>query len=88
MKKITYFYFKNCSYCKKADKFIEELLQENPDFKNIEITKIEERENPDIVANYDYYYVPCFYFNDTEKVLEGDLSKSDIENMLIRALSE
>lgn len=88
MNKITYFYLKNCPYCKKADKFIEELLQENADFKNIEITKIEESQNPDIVANYDYYYVPCFYFNDTEKVLEGDLSKSDIEMMLTKALAD
>ncbi len=86
MNKVTYFYLKSCPYCKKADDFIEQLLQENPEFKNIEITKIEETENPAIADQYDYYYVPCFFFEGKEKVLEGDLTKNDVEMMFKKAL--
>ena len=37
MKKITYFHLNSCPYCKNANKAIEELRTENPEYKNIEI---------------------------------------------------
>ena len=35
MKKITYFHLPSCPYCKNANKAIEELRAENPEYKNI-----------------------------------------------------
>lgn len=44
MKKITYFHLNSCPYCKNANKAIEELRAENPEYNNIEIDMIEENE--------------------------------------------
>ena len=54
MKEITYFYLRNCPYCKMADKMIEELINENPRFAEITINKNEERKNPELVGSYNY----------------------------------
>ena len=49
MKKITYFHLNSCPYCKNANKAIEELRAENPEYNNIEIDMIEENEHPEII---------------------------------------
>ena len=63
MKKITYFHLPSCPYCKNANKAIEELRAENPEYKNIEI---------EIIANYDYHAVPCMWIGD-QKIYEAHL---------------
>ena len=45
MKKIDYFYLKGCPYCKKADEMLEQLMEENPQYKKLEIYRIEESTN-------------------------------------------
>ncbi len=70
MKEITMFYMSSCPHCKKAFDMIDNLKGINPAFKNIEITAIEERENPEIADKFDYYYVPTFYV-DGKKLHEG-----------------
>ena len=72
MKKITYFHLPSCPYCKNANKAIEELKAENPEYKNIEIDMIDENEHPEIIANYDYHAVPCMWIGD-QKIYEANL---------------
>ena len=86
MKKITFFYLDRCPHCKKANQFIEELFQEHPEYKNIEITRIEEEQTPEKCAGYDYYYVPCFFYDNKEKAHEGTITKEDMEKVLKGAL--
>lgn len=85
MKKITYFYLENCPYCKKADKILEQLLQQNPAYAQLEIERIEERKQPHIANSYDYYYVPCFYV-EGEKLHEGALTAEKLERIFEKAL--
>lgn len=85
MKKITMFYLERCPHCKNAERMINDLIEKNPKYKNIEIEKIEERKNAKIASTYDYYYVPTFYING-EKIHEGIPSLEKIENVFKRAL--
>lgn len=74
MNKITYFYIKSCPYCMHANRAIDELKEENEAYREIEIERICEEENPDIVDNYDYYYTPCMFIGDS-KIYEADPSQ-------------
>ena len=85
MKKIKMFYQEQCPFCKKAFKYMDELKQENPEFKKIEFETIEETIYPDIADQFDYYYVPTFYI-DEKKVHEGGIFKSEMEELLKKAL--
>ena len=87
MVELTYFYLKQCPYCRQADSFINELIKENPEFSNVKINKIEESENPVLANKYDYYYVPTYYV-DEEKVDEGEATKDDIRRVFEAAEEE
>lgn len=85
MKKVTMMYLKNCPYCKQAMKWMEELFQENPSYKGIDITYIEESEQPQIADSLDYWYVPT-YFVDGIKLHEGAATKDKIKVVLEEAI--
>lgn len=85
MKPITIFYLTHCPFCKRAMQYIDELIQEYPEFLDIQIEKIEEEEHADIAEKYDYYYVPTFYI-DGKKVHEGGIFKNEVETLLRKAL--
>ena len=85
MKPITYFYLKECPFCKKAFRYIEELKREHPKLQTVEIDTVEESEQPEIADRYDYYYVPTFYV-DGKKVHEGGIFKEEMETVLRKAL--
>ena len=78
MKKITMFYLNECPFCKKAFEFMDELKEENKDYEAVEIDMIEEEEHPEIIANYDYHAVPCFFLGD-EKLFEAYFMIPDAE---------
>lgn len=61
MKKITMFYLEECPFCIKAKKAMEELMNENEEYKKLDIEKIEENENVALAENYDYYAVPSLF---------------------------
>ncbi|MDY5931549.1 MAG: glutaredoxin domain-containing protein [Candidatus Ornithospirochaeta sp.] len=86
MKKITMFHFAGCPYCRKAERFISELEKENPLYKEIEIERIDEKLNPEIAEEYDYWYVPTFYIAG-KKESEGDITKDGMRKVLDKALS-
>ena len=72
MKKITMFHLYDCKYCDYARQAIKELIEENPEYKNIEIDMIEENEHPEIIENDDYTAVPTLFIGD-EKIFEAAL---------------
>ena len=61
MKTLTLFYLTDCPYCHNAKRALEELYREEPAFAGIQIDWVEEREQPDVAARYDYYYVPTVF---------------------------
>ena len=85
MKPVKLFYLRNCPFCRKAMRYIDEATQNCPELRDIEIEMIEESEHPEIADSYDYYYVPTFYI-DGVKVHEGGVLPGEMENILRKAL--
>ena len=86
MKNLQYFKLVNCPYCRQADRWIDELTEENPAYKDIQITRINEDEQPELANRFDYFYVPCFY-QDNHKIHEGAASKEIIRKVLDACLA-
>lgn len=84
MKKIIYFYLRSCPYCKRAEKFLQELLAQ-PRYSEVTVEMVEESRQRDYARQFDYYYVPCFYV-DGVKIHEGAADKNDIIKVLESAL--
>ena len=87
MKSITYFYLKGCPYCKKAEEYLNRLLDENPQYRRLEIHWIDENENPEYCDLMDYFYVPCFYVDGVNRH-EGRITKEKLQSVLEMALNE
>ena len=85
MKKITLFIMATCPYCKRALALMDELTEENVEFKQIEIEIIDERKHPNVADKFDYFLVPTFYVG-SEKVHEGAASKEIIKSVYKKAL--
>ena len=85
MKRVELFYLKQCPFCKRALAYIEEAKQQHPELREIEIELIEESEEAERAAQYDYYYVPTFYI-DGEKVHEGGIYPDEVVEVLRKAL--
>ena len=85
MTKLTYFRLRFCPYCRRAEKYIEELKKENPEYGRIAIDMIDENKNRRLADEYDYWYVPCFYLG-KQKLHEGAASKENIQKVLDEAL--
>lgn len=85
MKDVKLFYLRNCPFCKKALRYIEELKAQHPELAAIEIEMIEESEQAEVADSYDYYYVPTFYVGG-QKVHEGGIYPEEVEAVLRQAL--
>ena len=81
MKSITYFYLEGCPHCRKADGLLEQLMEENPKYRQLEIHYIDENKNPEYCDLMDYFYVPCF-FVDGENRHEGRITKEKLQEVL------
>ncbi len=92
MKPLTMFYLEDCGYCAKAFRALDELMAENPAYRDIPMTQIEESRHPELADRYDYYAVPAF-FSGNEKLFEAHLFMSyeairdEIRRVLDTALS-
>ena len=75
MKEILMFYLESCGYCDKARRALDELFEENPAYRQIPLTRIEESREPEPADRYDYYAVPTF-FVDGKKIFEARLFMS------------
>mgnify|MGYP000038844568 FL=1 len=80
MKPVKLFYLKNCPFCKKALRYIEEARAAHP-----ELAAVEESEQPELADTFDYYYVPTFYVGGV-KVHEGGVYPEEVEKILRSAL--
>ena len=85
MKRVKLFYLKNCPFCKKALRYIEELKAEHAEMAAVDIEMLEESELPDVADKFDYYYVPTFYV-DGIKEHEGGIYPEEVERILRKAL--
>jgi thiol-disulfide isomerase/thioredoxin len=84
MGNLKLFYLKTCPYCIRVQTFLDELLKEER-YKDIEIEAINEKLEPDLANQYDYYLVPTFYLNEV-KLFEGIMDKQDVINVLEKTL--
>ncbi len=87
MKKILMMILPNCPFCKQADQMIEELLAENPAYRDISIERVDEQKDTELAESLDYYYVPCL-FVDGKKLLEGVPTKEKVQAVLDAALDK
>ena len=78
---LLYFKLINCPYCIQADKWLDELREENPDYAKIEIRIVDEAKEVDFANSYNYYYVPTFFMGD-KKLHEGAATKEKIKSVL------
>ena len=85
MKKVTMFIMASCPYCRQARKWMEELLEEYPEYAGVEMEIIDETQQPEIANQWDYYYVPT-YFLGKEKLHEGAATKQKVQRVFERAL--
>lgn len=74
------FILENCPHCRNAKRWIQELYEENPSYKNITIEYIDEQKEADLANQYDYYYVPAIFEGNT-KLHEGVTSKEGIKKI-------
>ena len=77
MKKILMFTMAGCPYCRKARQWMNEVLEEHPEYKEIELEIVDEVVHRKRASQYDYYYVPTYYVGG-EKLHEGAASKDII----------
>ena len=85
MKEVKLFYLRECPFCKKAFRYIDEAKAQHPELAQVEIELIEESEQVDVANSYDYYYVPTFYVAG-KKVHEGGIFPDEVEQILRQAL--
>ena len=85
MKNVKLFYLKQCPFCKKAIRYIEELNAQYTELACVDIEMIEESEQADVADKFDYYYVPTFYV-DGVKEHEGGIYPEEVEEILRKAL--
>lgn len=81
------FVMPSCPYCKQVLNWMEELRAEDPRYEGVELTTINEKLQPDVANQYDYYYVPT-YFIDQTKVHEGAASKEKVRKVFDQYLAQ
>ena len=62
-----------------------QLLEENPQYRQLEIHYIDEMANMEYCDLMDYYYVPCFFVDGVNRH-EGKLTKEKLIQVLDLAL--
>lgn len=92
MKDILAFHLNGCPYCKNAFRAIEELQAENPAYKNINITWVEDQDAVELFKTHPYEYYPNMWF-DLDKQYEAqpgesyDQTKAYIKAVFDKALA-
>ena len=86
MKDILFFRLARCPHCINAKRWMDELMEENPEYLKINITTVDEREESDLADSYDYYLVPTYFSGDL-KLHEGIATKEKIKAVLDYALN-
>ena len=79
------FVMEGCPYCRQALKWMDELMQQYPEYNDVPLILIDETKQPDVANQWDYYYVPT-YFVGKDKLHEGAATKEKIQRVFERAL--
>ena len=79
------FVMEGCPYCRQALRWMDELMQQYPEYNDVPLTLIDETKQPDVANQWDYYYVPT-YFVGKDKLHEGAATKEKIQRVFERAL--
>lgn len=87
MKELTLFFFNECPHCQNAFRWQEELFAAHPEYREVPLRLINEREQPQLADSYDYWLVPTYYIGKT-KLHEGVTDKALIEDCFKQALSD
>lgn len=61
-----------------------EVFDEHPEYRDVELTMIDETLEPDVANRYDYWYVPTYYIDD-RKVHEGAATKEIVRRVFADA---
>lgn len=85
MKKVRLFKADWCPHCQRAKAWLNELLEENPAYKAVDIEIIDIDNEKEKMVGVDFYYVPTFYVDD-EKAFEGVPSKETIQDVIESAM--
>jgi glutaredoxin len=85
MKKVLYFYLAGCPFCRQADRWMEEVVREHPEYAAVEVRAVEERREREFARGFDYYFVPTFYV-DGIKEHEGVATKAVVESVFKKAM--
>lgn len=80
MKEVKMFMQATCPHCKRCLAMMEELFNEHPEYRDVPLTIIDERADPETSDKYDYYYVPTFFVEEV-KEHEGVPTKEAVENV-------
>ncbi|HHT08467.1 MAG: glutaredoxin family protein [Christensenellales bacterium] len=86
MANITLYHFEGCPACGHAKEWMKELRAEKPELKAVEVEMVDVHKTPNFVPPEPFYYVPTF-FVDGKKVLEGAVSKEEIEKVMRRGIT-
>lgn len=86
MKELTLFYFNECPHCQNAFRWQEELFAEHPEYREVPLRLINEKEQAQLADSYDYWLVPTYYIGKT-KLHEGVTDKALIEDCFRQALN-
>ncbi len=78
MKTVKFFYQRNCPFCRKAMRYIDEARAAHPELAAV-------TDEPEVADRFDYYYVPTFFVGDV-KVHEGGILPDEVERVLRMAL--
>ena len=85
MKKIRMFTAVWCSHCANAKRWMDELIDENPKYKELDIQLIDIDNEKEKLVDVNFYYIPTFYI-ENEKAFEGVPSKQIVQKVLDDAM--
>ena len=86
MDQLLFFHLPNCPHCQLAIRLLKTLKGGNTDYEKIPVRMIDESSEQALAESYDYWYVPCFFFNG-EKLHEGHAEEEDVKRVLDKVLS-
>lgn len=85
MANITLYHFEGCPACGRAKEWIKELRQEKPELQKAQIEMVDVYKTSNFRPPAPFQYVPTF-FVDGRKVLEGAVTKEQIEQIMQSAI--
>ena len=73
-----------CPYCQRSLKWMEDMMNEDEKYQDLEIEVIDEEQNPKAASAYKYELVPNFHLNGI-KIYEGAATQEDIKEVMKKA---